>query len=349
MSATETAAARHRAAVSLLQTSVAKRSSLTQMEHIARTHMAADAPNSAPEMIPRKRAALERVRQRTTNEHAYGHERAGTAYERLGEMDAAPVPSKYPANRGLPCEQEPSPPPLECWQPAQRKHAPAPTTASQPYHSAPKRSVCLSPPRHRCLSPPRRRAEWQAEEPEWGPRKGGQEERGQEERGPVCCQPRQLWPAALQSDEVGQGKMSEDIPKGVSPIPEDVSPIPEDVSPASSTNVQGHLPSLPGALSSLIHSFIRSFIRSASRPNQAIRQSVSHPICCAAGSPYWTEAMNPGDLPDGETSEYKNKEMQVCMHVCACRVLSVCVCMHVCACRVLSVYVCMCVHLECFP
>ena len=37
---------------------------------------------------------------------------------------------------------------------------------------------------------------------------------------------------------------------------------------------------------------------------------------CAAGSPYWTEAMNPGDLPDGETSEYKNKEMQVCMHVC---------------------------------
>lgn len=235
--------------------------------------MATDAPNSAPEMIPRKRAASERARQRTTNEHVYGHERAGTAYERLGAMDPIPVPSKYPAYRGLPCEQEPSPHPLECWQPAQRKHAPAPTTASQPYHSAPKRSVCLSPPRHRCLSPPRRRAEWQAEEPEWGPRKGGQEERGQEERGPVCCQPRQLWTAAPQSDEVGQGKMSEDIPKGVSPIPEDVSPIPEDVSPASSTNVQGHLPSLPG-------------------------------------SPYWTEAMNPGDLPDGETSEYKNKEMQ---------------------------------------
>merc|ERR1712166_1338979 len=84
LSATETAAARHRAAVSLLQTSVAKRSSLTQMEHIARIQMAPDAPSNAPETIPRKRAAWERVRtgERTMNEDVYGHERAGTAYER---------------------------------------------------------------------------------------------------------------------------------------------------------------------------------------------------------------------------------------------------------------------------
>merc|ERR1712166_603426 len=242
LSAAETAAARHRAAVSLLQTSVAKRSSLTQMEHIARIQMTPDAPNNVPEMIPRKRAASERVRtgERTMNEDVYGHERAGTAYERRGPMD---VPSKYPPYRGLPCEQEPRPPPLECWQPTQR----APATAPQP------RSLCLSPPRHRCLSPPRKPPA------ERGGRPEGRAEDWQEEGHHVCCEPRQLWPATPQCDQVGQGEMSEDIP--------------QDMSPASSTNVQSHLPSLPG-------------------------------------SPYWTEALNTGDLPDGETSAYKNKEIQ---------------------------------------